>query len=91
MQAASPNPLIFTSGSPVTNSPTTSSQQCFSVPIVDDIIDESNEDFSLGLANPTNLIRVDAGRADSTATVTILDNDIGELLLYLTIYICMHL
>ena len=80
MQVASTNPLTFPSGSPVTNSPATSSQQCFSVPIVDDIIDESNEIFSLGLASPTNLIRVDPGRADSTATVTIIDNDIGELL-----------
>ena len=83
---ATPNPLIFTSGSPVTNSPATSSQQCFSVPIINDMIDESDEVFSLGLANPTNLIRVDAGRSDSTATVTIFDDDTSELLLYLILY-----
>ena len=89
MQVASTNPLTFPSGSPVTNSPATSSQQCFSVPIIDDNIVDPNEMFSLGLASPTNLIRVDPGRADSTATVTIIDNDIGELLL-LCIQTYMH-
>ena len=89
MQVATPNPLTFPSGSSVTNSPATSSQQCFSVPIIDDNIVDPNEMFSLGLASPTNLIIVDPGRADSTATVTIIDNDIGELLL-LCIQTYMH-
>ena len=41
--------LFFPTGSPVTNSPVTSSFQCFTVPIVDDVLFDEAESFQLSL------------------------------------------
>ena len=76
---ASPSDLTFSAGARVTNNATTSSSQCFTVPIINDDDDEESENFVLGLGSPTGLIVVDTGRFDSQAVVTINDDDIGEL------------
>jgi hypothetical protein len=51
-----------------------SATQSFSIPITDDIIVEGNEQFSLVLANPTNLATL--GTKD-TLVVDVIDNDFG--------------
>lgn len=81
-QIATPNPLIFGAGSAVTNNPDTSSQVCFNVPIINDMIVDPNEFFDLGLASASGLIQIDPNRVDSSARVTIDDDDIGEHLVF---------
>lgn len=77
-QFAIPPVLTFTAGSSVTDDSSTSSSQCFSVPIIDDQLLDPNETFDLGLDNPGGLIVIDNSRVDSQTTVEIIDNDVGE-------------
>ena len=65
----SPAVLVFTAGTPLTQSPFTSSTQCFTFPIIDDDLVEVVEDIQLGLINPTGLI--DPVGLNSQATVFI--------------------
>ena len=72
---ATPATLVFNAGSSVTDNPSTSSFQCFTVPIINDNDVEGNENFLLGLTGPSGLIVVDPNRPDSTATVIIIEDD----------------
>ena len=72
---ATPSVLNFTVGSMLTNNPNTSSFQCFTVPITNDTDVEPDENFILGLTNPTGLIVLDPNRPDSMATVTIVSEN----------------
>ena len=73
-----PSPLTFMAGATVTNNASTSTSECFTISITDDILDEGTEIFQLGLASSSSLIVIDTNRADSEALVVIIDNDIGE-------------
>ena len=72
-----PAPIVlnFPAGIMVTNNAATSSFQCFTVPITNDNDVEPDENFTLGLTNPTGLIVVDPNRSDSTATGIIINDD----------------
>ena len=76
--STTPSPLTFMAGATVTNNASTSTFECFTISITDDIIDEQREDFQLNLTSSSALIVVDGSRADSTAVVFIDDDDIGQ-------------
>ena len=65
----SPAVLLFTAGTSLTQSPLTSSTQCFTFPIINDNLVEVVEDIQFGLINPTGLI--DPAGLNSQATVFI--------------------
>ena len=71
--SATPSVLSFAAGTPITTNPATSAQECFTFPIVNDVLVESTETVELGLSNPTGL--VDPAALDSEATVFITNDD----------------
>ena len=58
---------------PCPGPPATARPRQFTIPILEDALDEGNETISLRLSNPTGGARLDADR--DTAVVNILDND----------------
>ena len=86
--------LIFDAGSSITNNSDTTTVRCFTVEILnDDEVEEGDaEQFVLGLISPTGLIVVDTNRDDSTATVNIADDDVGEQLVCIFyLRLCLHI
>ena len=87
-----PSPLTFMAGATVTNNASTSTFECFTIPIANDILDEPREDFRLNLTSSSALIVVDGSRADSTAVVFIDDDDIGQhhaSIIHSQAYVCI--
>jgi hypothetical protein len=80
----SPAVLVFTAGTPLTQSQFTSSTQCFTFPIIDDDLVEVVEDIQLGLINPTGLI--DPVGLNSQATVFINIDERAEFQLDMSAY-----
>ena len=70
--------LFFPAGSPITSSAATSSFQCFTVPILDDGLLEGTESFQLSLDGVVGLNFVNPSDILTTATVSIIDNEVGK-------------
>ena len=70
---ATPGTLVFNTGAAITTNPATTSQECFTFPIINDDFVEDDETVFLGLSSSSGLIDPDA--LGSQATVTIIDDD----------------
>ena len=75
---ANPTDLTFAAGSAVTGSAATSTSQCLSVSVVNDILIEPDESFSLSLSGAAGRIAVEDGQPGSQTMITIHDSDVGK-------------